>query len=152
MAKFWVDFGKYFCYWANFHCYDWPNIAKIIRPWGHTVMASLNRPGKYHCTIDLLFILFTFSCFTNAELVTYLLVWLNSNQSNRREPSIDGGFFLFFHIFWFLATPIPGKGKSSRLETTKLLLFYIDYLNWKNRLTPCCNSVQLNFRDRASVT
>ena len=40
--------------------------------------------GKYQCTADL-FVLFGFSCFALAELVTYLLVWLNPNQSNRRS-------------------------------------------------------------------
>ena len=33
---------------------------------------------------DLLFVLFGFSYFAFAELVTDLLVWLNPNQSNRR--------------------------------------------------------------------
>ena len=41
------------------------------------------RGGKYHCMADLLFVLFGFSCFAYTELETYLLVWLNPNQSNR---------------------------------------------------------------------
>ena len=41
--------------------------------------------GKYHCTADLLFILFEFSCFAYVELATDLLVCLNQNQSNRRR-------------------------------------------------------------------
>ena len=35
-------------------------------------------------TADL-FIFFGFSCFAYVELVTYLLVWSNPNQSNRRS-------------------------------------------------------------------
>ena len=31
--------------------------------------------GKYHCTADLLFVLFGFSCFAYVELASALLVW-----------------------------------------------------------------------------
>ena len=41
--------------------------------------------GKYHCMDNLLFVLFGFSCFAHDESVTYLLVWLNPNQSNKRS-------------------------------------------------------------------
>ena len=40
--------------------------------------------GKYHCTADLLFVLFGFSCFAYAEIATCLFVWSNPKQSNRR--------------------------------------------------------------------
>ena len=41
--------------------------------------------GKHHCTSDLLFVLIGLDGFAYAQLVTYLLVWLNPNQSNRRS-------------------------------------------------------------------
>ena len=41
--------------------------------------------GKYHCTADLLFVLFGLSFFAYAEFETYKRVWLNRNQSNRRS-------------------------------------------------------------------
>ena len=34
---------------------------------------------------DLMLVLFEFSCFAYADFVTYLLAWLNPNQSNRRS-------------------------------------------------------------------
>ena len=33
--------------------------------------------GKYHCTDDLLFILFGFSCFAFVDFASALLVWSN---------------------------------------------------------------------------
>ena len=48
--------------------------------------------GKYHCTADLLLILFGFSCF---ELKTVLLFWSNPNQSNRRRV-----------VQWYFPLPI----------------------------------------------
>ena len=51
----------------------------------HTVWMSLTLYGDVwvYLTADLLFDLFGFSCFTYVELATDLLVWLNTNQSNR---------------------------------------------------------------------
>ena len=46
--------------------------------------SQLLHKGKYHCMAVLLFVLFGFRCFAYAEFVTYLIVWLNPNQSNRR--------------------------------------------------------------------
>ena len=28
------------CYWENFHCGKWPNILKIIEPYGHTAQLT----------------------------------------------------------------------------------------------------------------
>ena len=39
--------------------------------------------GKYHCTADLLFDWFGFSCFVELKLWTDLLVWPNPNRSKR---------------------------------------------------------------------
>ena len=40
----------------------------------------LLRKGKYHCTADLLFDWFGFSCFVELKLQTDLLVWPNPNR------------------------------------------------------------------------
>ena len=45
----------------------------------------LLHKGKYHCTTDLLFDWFGFSCFVELKLQTDLLVWPNPNRSNRRS-------------------------------------------------------------------
>ena len=50
---------------------------------------------KYHCLADLLFILFGFSCFAYVEWTTVLLVWSNSNQTNRRS-AVQWSFPLYW--------------------------------------------------------
>ena len=40
---------------------------------------------------DLMLVLFEFSCFAYAEFVTYLLAWLNPNQSNSSSTSLTTG-------------------------------------------------------------
>ena len=65
---------------SNFFAHS---LRKVIRwqterrSWEHQLMR------KYHCTADILFILFGFSCFANVELAKDLPVWSNPNQSNR---------------------------------------------------------------------
>ena len=59
-------------------------------PFVHSLVDLLGQihqglEGKYHCTADLLFILFGFSCFGYVELASALLVLSNANQSNRRS-------------------------------------------------------------------
>ena len=74
----------------------WPNQP---RPWLRTelfppgvtnhslvpIIGDGESSGKCHCTADLLFTLFGFSCFAYGEWTTFLLVWLNPKQSNRRS-------------------------------------------------------------------
>ena len=45
--------------------------------------------GKYHCTANLLFILFVFSCIGYIELATKFIVWSNPNQTNKRSAMLS---------------------------------------------------------------
>ena len=56
-----------------------------------SIQRTLTYRGKDHCTTDLLFILFGFSCFAFVELAIPLLVWSNPNQSNRMS-AVQGPF------------------------------------------------------------
>ena len=46
---------------------------------------NTNCKGRYHCTADLLCILFEFRCFAYVELASTLPACSNPNQSNRRS-------------------------------------------------------------------
>ena len=56
------------------------------RVWSGALPPSLAYfATEYHCMADLLFDLFRFGCFANAELTTDSIVWFNRNQSSRRS-------------------------------------------------------------------
>ena len=63
--------------------------------------------GKYHCTADLLFYWFAFSCFSYVELDTDFQVWSTPNQSSMR--SVVQWYFPFISKWVFSAklSPLP---------------------------------------------
>ena len=67
----------------NFEIAFWD--AEIWSTKGYPENSLLLHKGKYQWMADVVFVLLGYSCFSHAKLVTYLLVWLNQNQSNRRS-------------------------------------------------------------------
>ena len=59
--------------------------VELLNEYRSLYLRTLPIKGKFHCTADLLYILFWFSCFAYVEWTTVLLVWSNPNQSNRRS-------------------------------------------------------------------
>ena len=64
---------------------------------GKELLEKIHK-GKYHCFADLQFYLFGVKCFAYIEWATYLLVWSNQNQSNRRSVYSDTSPY---NVIWY---------------------------------------------------
>ena len=97
--------------------------AQLFCSMWKTEKTHLLHKGKYHCTADLLFVLFGFSCFAYAELV-----------KNWAHP----GLFLFIYIifkhkFYRKTVGVSGiriwivriEGEHADHLTTTTALFYL---------------------------